>query len=203
MTNIPINAKVECTDGPCGQSTNVIVNPVSQKVTHLALHDKHLPDNPTRLVSVGKVASVTRQQIRLNCTKAEVAQLSPFIVTNFIQESASGQAYTSGAAYHSQYVLNDTAYDNVREKQIPAGELAIYSGMKMEAADGKAGKLDELVLDPESGDITHLLMREGHLWGKKDVAVPVSAYDFADGDTIYLKLDKKALETLPAVKVKR
>jgi hypothetical protein len=29
------------------------------------------------------------------------------------------------------------------------------------------------------------------------------AYDFADGDTVDLKLDKKALEALPAVKVKR
>jgi hypothetical protein len=43
MTDIPIKAKVECNDGPCGQSTNVIVNPVSHKVTHLVVHDKSLP----------------------------------------------------------------------------------------------------------------------------------------------------------------
>ena len=203
MTDIPIKAKVECTDGPCGQSTNVIVNPVSHTVTHIVVHDKSLPDNPTRLVPVGKVASVTPQQIKLNCTKAEVAQLSPFIVSNFIQESASGQAYASGEGYHSQYVINDTAYDSVQEENIPAGELALHRGMHIEASDGKVGKLDALVLDPTSGDITHLLLREGHLWGKKDVAIPISAVDFCDADSIYLKLDKAAIKALPAVPVKQ
>ena len=100
-------------------------------------------------------------------------------------------------------MLNDTAYDSVKEEQIPQGELSVYSGMHVQASDGKVGKLDELVLDPKSGDITHLQMREGHLWGKKDVAIPVSAVDFVDEDTIYLKLDKKAVMALPAVPVKR
>jgi hypothetical protein len=203
MTNIPLKAAVQCSDGDRGKSTNIIVNPVSHQVTHFALEDKKLPDNPTRLVPVKMVTGTTQKQISLSCSKAEVAKMPPFIVDRLIRQSASDQAYTSGAAYSSQYVLNDTAYDNVQEEKIPAGELAVYSGMEMEASDGKVGKLDELVLDPKSGDITHLLMREGHLWGKKDVAVPVSAYDFADGDTIYLKLDKKVLEALPAVKVKR
>ena len=129
--------------------------------------------------------------------------MSPFIVTNFIQESAPGMAYQSGTAYTSPYVINDTAYDTVQEENIPAGELALHSGMQVEANDGKLGKLDELVLDPKSGEITHLLIREGYLWGKKDVAVPVSAIDFSDGDTVYLKLDKAAVKALPTVLVKQ
>jgi len=73
----------------------------------------------------------------------------------------------------------------------------------VEATDGKLGKLDELVLDPKSGGITHLLMREGHLWGKKDIAIPLSAVDFSDGKSVYLKLDKSAVKGLPTVAVKR
>ena len=203
MTDIAIKAKVECTDGPCGKSTNVIVNPVSHKVTHFVLQDKNLPDNPTRLVPVGKVASATSQQITLNCTKADVAKMAPFLVSNFVRESAPGKAYASGVAYTSQYVIDDTAYDEVQERNIPEGELALHSGMHVEATDGKVGKLDELVLDPQSGEVTNLLLREGHLWGKKDVAIPVSAIDFADADTVYLKLDKAAVKDLPPVAVKR
>ena len=75
--------------------------------------------------------------------------------------------------------------------------------MHIEASDGKVGRLDALVLDPTSGDITHLLLREGHLWGKKDVAIPISAVDFCDADTVYLKLDKAAIKALPAVSVKQ
>ena len=203
MTDIPINAKVQCTDEACGISTNVIVNPVSHKATHLVVHDKSLPDNPTRLVPVSKVANVTTEQVTLNCTKAEVAQLSPFIVSNFIRESAPGKAYLSGEAYHSQYVIDDTAYDSVEERNIPEGELALHSGMRVKASDGKVGKLDMLVLAPDSGEISHLLLREGHLWGKKDVTVPVSDVEFCDADTVYLKLDKAAIKALPIVPVKR
>jgi len=203
MTDIAIKAKVECTDGPCGKSTYVIINPVNHKVTHFVLQDKHLPGNPTRLVPVGKVANATQQQIMLNCTKADVAKMAPFLVSNFIRESAPGKAYASGVAYTSEYVIDDTAYDEVQERNVPAGELALHSGMHLEAMDGHVGKLDALVLDPNSGEVTNLLLREGHLWGKKDVAIPVSAVDFCDADTVYLKLDKADVEALPVVPVKQ
>jgi len=203
MPDIAINAKVECTDGTCGRSTYVILNPVNHRVTHFVVQDKHLPDNPTRLVPVDNVASATREQIKLSCTKADVAQMAPFVVSNFVRESAPGQAYASGQSYTSQYVIDDTAYDEVRELKIPAGELALHSGMRVEATDGKLGKLDELVLDPQSGEVTNLLLREGHLWGKKEVAIPVSAIDFVDADTVYLRLDEASVKALPALPVKR
>ena len=202
MTDIPMKAKVVCSDGPCGQSTNVIINPVNYKVTHFALRDKSLPNNPTRLVPAGMVADVSPQQITLTCSKADVADMPPFIVTNFIPQSAPGYAYATGEAYHSQYVLNDTAYDSVNEQEIPAGEVEVHSGMHVQATDGKVGKLDALVLDHDSGSITHLLLREGHLWGKKDVAIPVSDIKYSDGESVYIKLDKAAVKGLPAVPVK-
>ena len=203
MSDIPMNAKVQCNDGACGKTTNVIVNPVSLKVTHIAIKDKKLPSNPTRLVPFGKIASVTPDQVTLTCSIKDVSGMPPFLVDTFVQESPSGLAYASGDAYTSQYVVNDTAYDNVRAQNMPKDGLALYSGMEVEASDGKEGKLDELVLDGDSGAITHIQMREGHLWGKKDVAIPVDIIDFTDGKTVYLKIDKDAVKALPAVKVKR
>jgi sporulation protein YlmC with PRC-barrel domain len=199
MTTIPLKASVQCSDSACGQATNAIINPDTHQVTHLAVQDKSLPDNPTRMVPFEKVASTAQDQITLSCTRDEVAHhMQPFIVTQYIQESGSGQAYASGEGYHSQYVVNDTAYDSVQEENIPLGELAVYAGMHVEATNGKVGKLDELVLDPKSGDITHYQMREGHLWGKKEVAIPVSDVEFIDEDTVYLKIDKNAVKALPA-----
>lgn len=203
MTHVPLNATVQCSDKPCGKSTNVVVNPVAKQVTHVVVQDKTLPANPTRLVPVSKVASTTDTEITLSCTWEEVSHMQPFKVTHFVQESGSGMAYSSGEAYTSQYTYNDTAYDSVTDSQVPVGELSVYSGMEVEATDGKIGKLDELILDPDSGEITHIQMREGHLWGKKDVAIPYADIDFTDGDTVYLNLDKKAVKALPAVKVKR
>jgi hypothetical protein len=42
-----------------------------------------------------------------------------------------------------------------------------------------------------------------HQWGKKEVALPVSAIDSVGQDTVWLKIDKKAVGALPAVPVKR
>jgi sporulation protein YlmC with PRC-barrel domain len=201
--NIPINAKVQCTDGACGRSTNVIVNPVNHSVTHVAIEDKTLPDNPTRLVPVAAVAGVDDERITLNCTRADVAKQGPFVVTDFIQQSPSGGAYSFGEGYSAQYVFDDTAYDAVQEEELPEGEIGLYGGMHVEASDGRVGKLDELVLDSKSGTITGLVMRKGHLWGSRDVTVPVGQIDFTDGETVYLKLDKSSVGALPAMKVRR
>jgi sporulation protein YlmC with PRC-barrel domain len=203
MTDIPLNANVQCSDSACGKTTNLLVNPVTHKVTHIVLEDKSLGDNPTRLVPVENVTSTTQTQITLSCTKDDVAHMKPFITTNFVQESPSGLAYTTRDGYIYPYAINDTAYAPVNERHVPLGELAVHGGMEVEASDGKVGKLDELVLDNNSGEITHIQMLEGHLWGKKDVAIPVSAIDFCDAKTVYLKIDKKAVQALPAVKVRR
>jgi sporulation protein YlmC with PRC-barrel domain len=34
--------------------------------------------------------------------------------------------------------------------------------------------VDEFVVNPKNGHITHLVMREGHLWGQKDVIIPLA-----------------------------
>ena len=201
--NVPLNAKVECTDGACGKSTNVVVNPVNHRVTHVAIEDKSLPDNPTRLVPVTSVADFTDDRIALNCTRADVAKLGPFVVTDLVQESPSGGAYSSGDGYYAEYVVDDTAYDEIEEEEIPEGGLALYSGMHVEASDGRVGRLDELVLESKSGAITGLVMRKGHLWGSRDVTVPVDQIEYVGGDTVYLKVDKSAVGALPAMNVRR
>jgi uncharacterized membrane protein len=73
---------------------------------------------------------------------------------------------------------------------------------KVEGTDGHVGEVDDLVRDPDSGEITYVVMREGHLWGKRDVTLPVSAIDRVEDDKVYLNLDKKEVELLPSIPVK-
>jgi sporulation protein YlmC with PRC-barrel domain len=65
------------------------------------------------------------------------------------------------------------------------------------------GKVDEFLVDLSDGHITHLVLREGHLWGQKDVTIPVSEIQRIEEDTVYLKLDKHSIEKLPGIPVKR
>jgi hypothetical protein len=46
-------------------------------------------------------------------------------------------------------------------------------------------------------------MREGHLWGKKDVIIPLSAMGDTHDDTVFLKLDKQQIESLPTYPLQR
>jgi sporulation protein YlmC with PRC-barrel domain len=207
MKDIPIKARVRCTDGKCGQSTYLIVNPVKKAVTHFVVKYKKLPDNPDRLVPVEKIAEISGDVIHLNCSRAELADMHPFTTKRFVQKGEPDYAASYMAGDPNAFIHPMVAYDTwtgtVPEAHIPHDELAVYRGMTVRTGEGKVGEVDELVVDPDSGEITHLLMRKGHLWGKKDVAIPITPIDVVDADEIYLNIDQQAVEALPAVPVVR
>jgi sporulation protein YlmC with PRC-barrel domain len=109
-----------------------------------------------------------------------------------------------GSYYYLPYVTPEiTVQVPVEHRQIPLGELAIRRGTRVEATDGYVGKVDEFVVNPKNSHITHVVMREGHLWGKKDVIIPISAMGETREDTVVLKLDKHQVESLPTFPVNR
>ena len=57
-----------------------------------------------------------------------------------------------------------------------------------------------LVIDSDSHHVTHVLLQEGHMWGRKEVAIPISAVTGVD-DGIRLNLTKHQVKDLPAVDV--
>ncbi|MCP4577373.1 MAG: PRC-barrel domain containing protein [Deltaproteobacteria bacterium] len=85
----------------------------------------------------------------------------------------------------------------VEREAIPAGGVAVHKGAKVFAKDERVGKVDEFLVEGKSGRITHLVLEEGHLWGKKDIAVPVKQIDDYENGDVYLKIDKKQVESLP------
>jgi hypothetical protein len=86
---------------------------------------------------------------------------------------------------------------------VPAGEVAIHPGTHVQATDGRVGIVEELIVAPAAEQVTHFVLEEGHLWGKKDVTIPLSAIDRVEGDTVYLNLDKAAIKELPTIPRKR
>jgi sporulation protein YlmC with PRC-barrel domain len=208
MTEIPVNAKVECADGPCGHSTDLIVNPVQRRITHFVVKDKTLPDSSDRLVPVEQVANISGSLIHLGCTRAELAEMPPFTTTQYLKAPIPTYIGTTMAPYadvlwEDPMVAYDTEWASVPEHHIPAHERAVHRGMAVKTGNQKVGQVDELVVDPDGEKITHLMMRTGHLWGKKDVAIPVSAIDSVVEEEVRLNIDKEAVGALPAVPVKR
>jgi uncharacterized membrane protein len=200
---IPLNAKVECSDGSCGESVAAIVNPTTEEVTYLVVNDKHFPRPVPHLVPVELVEETSSDLVRLRCTAAELAEMEEFLETQYI-ETQQSMPLTSPSAYELPYVMPaETISIPVEVERIPPGELAVRRGMTVEATDGHIGRVGELVVDPETGHITHVVLQEGHLWDKKEITLPLSAIDFAQENAVYLKLDKAAVERLPAIQIRR
>lgn len=205
---IPLNAHVECTDGVCGRSEYVLIDPVLDDVTHLVVKEDLSP-NTEYIVPVDVVSASMADTIQLRCSKADLEKMKLFVQTEFIKEKVLNYAGYQGGmygmgSYYMPYVTSEISVPvSVEHKQIPPGELAVHRNTRVEATDGYVGKVDEFVINPENGHITHLVMREGHLWGKKDVIIPVSAMGETREDTVFLKLDKHQIESLRTFPVNR
>ena len=207
---IPLNAQVECTDGVYGRSVYVLINPVVEKVTHLVVKEDSSP-NTQYVVPVDFVKETIADKIQLSCSKNELEKMDPFIKTTYIEEKLPDRnfGYPGGLyGFGSYYYMPYTAFENtvqvpVESLQIPLGELAVKRGTRVEATDGYVGKVDEFVINSKNGHVTHLVMREGHLWGKKDVIIPVSAMDKTSAEVVLLKLDRHQIESLPSFSVNR
>jgi uncharacterized membrane protein/sporulation protein YlmC with PRC-barrel domain len=205
MTEINIDAAIQCSDGPCGRCENLIVERGTARITHLVLHDETLPHKPyQRIVPVDRVAQADRETIQLDCTRDDVARMEPFIQTHYIaQTQLAYQLLPGGGVPGVHGPLEGFSYSTNDEEMIPEGALALRPDIDVQATDGRVGTIGELVVDPQTAQITHFVLRAGHSWGKKEVTLPVTAVDRVAGDVVYLKLDRQAIGQLPAIPVRR
>lgn len=87
------------------------------------------------------------------------------------------------------------SYDHV-----PVGEVEVRRGDHVYASDEPVGRVQGLVINPSDHHVTHILLDEGHLWGKKRVAIPISDVKRV-GAIIRLNLTKDEVQDLPPVDV--
>ena len=79
---------------------------------------------------------------------------------------------------------------------VPLGEADVDRGDPVHALDGEIGRVQGLLVDPDDHRVTHVLLQEGHLWGRKKVAIPASAVTGVENG-IWLSLTKKQVQDLP------
>lgn len=199
---IPLNVDVHCTDGHCGRSTHIILNPTTEQVTHLVVKSKK-GSGIERLVSVKLVANTGAEVVLLSCSKDEFAKLEPFNQPEFIYTDLPHHATDPSLTAVWPYVVPTKRIVDEKIRRIPPGELAVRRGARVRATDGFVGKVDEFIVGPVSGNITHLCLREGHPWKEKDICIPVAQIERIEEKVVYLKVDKESIASMPGVPVKR
>jgi sporulation protein YlmC with PRC-barrel domain len=203
-TSFTIGADASCTDGVCGEVSRVVVDPVARAVTHLVVEPTHWRGSG-RLVPLDLVDATTGE-IRLRCTLADFEKLDPAEETQFLPGTPGYPGYDPDQVLSMPYygigmgmgggdVPVAVTYDAV-----PLDEVEVRRGEHVHASDGRIGKVQGLVIDPDSHHVTHVLLQEGHLWGRKEVAIPISAVTGVD-DGIRLNITKQQVQDLPPVDI--
>lgn len=206
--DIPLQAQVRCTDGVSGKSMYVVIDPIDDTVTRVVIQENS-PAHIEYLVPIGMVSQSVDGTLLMHCSRAELQKMEEFVHTTFIEqkfpEYAGYAGYGTGDAYYMPYVLLErTANVPVHHLRIPKGESAVHRGARVRTSAGEdVGQADEFVIDPETRHITHLVMREGHFWGKKDVIIPLTAIEDLRNDYVSLSLDKDQIGDLPSFPVQR
>jgi sporulation protein YlmC with PRC-barrel domain len=189
------------TDGVCGEVIRVVIDPVARAVTHLVVEPKHRR-GLGRLVPLDLVDAVPGE-VRLGCTVAEFEKLDSAEETRFLSGDSSFGGYGPGEmAMWPYYGLSlGNAPQAITYDTVPLGEVAVRRGEHVHATDGDIGQVQGLVIDPRDHRVTHVLLQEGHLWGRKEVAIPVGTVTVIDDDGIRLDITKQEVEDLPPVAI--
>jgi sporulation protein YlmC with PRC-barrel domain len=196
MTEFTLGARASCPDGFCGVVSRTILDPAARTVTHLVIGPRH--GGGGRLVPLDLVEAAAGE-IRLRCTLDEFGQLDPAEETELVDAgygdvgglgmggSVSGMGTGLGLGYSTPLVV---------EHAVPLGEIEVERHESVHAVDGHIGQVEGFVVDPADQKVTHVLLKEGHLWGRRQVAIPVSAVASVDAG-IRLNITKQQVEDLP------
>jgi len=207
-----IGAEAHGSDGFAGEVKCVVIDPGPRAVTHLVVEPvlEHGPASGlARLVPLDHV-DIAGEEIRLRYTEAEFKDLSPAEQT--LAEFVPGlnvpvQLLPPGEDWRDTGgpVVDGSAIPQIREMEtVPvlptteAGQTEVEErrGDHVHATDGDIGELRALRIDARDGRVTQVLLKEGHLWGRKEVAIPIGNVSGFDTG-IQLNLTKQQVRDLP------
>ena len=212
MRELPVDAKAVCTDGEAGQITDVIVDPVGRKVTHVVVREKDMGYREF-LVPLDRITDSSRDEVRLNFPRAELPSFTEFTITHFVSASSPEaqpviaaqqmEMWTSQYGYEPIYMPYLAAPEGpvpITEARVPAGQLGFERGAAVQSSDNEyLGDVEAFVIQPDDGSITHFVLRGGPGTHSSEVTLPVSSVASAHNSQVQLTLSKAQFERLPSV----
>jgi sporulation protein YlmC with PRC-barrel domain len=211
---LELGGRVDCSDGSFGELADVVIDPTTRRVTHLIVKAQGEPW-VERLVPVELVhpGDPEHGSVRLRVTAAEVRSLPPVQEVAYLQlgdfplddpDWDVGIQEVYALPYYPAYDLQPRPLDfPVLYDRIPKGDVEIRRASRVYSAEGHhVGHVDGFLVDRDER-ITHLVLERGHLWGLRDVTIPIGAVANVETDDVTLSLTKDQVGALPEMAVPR
>jgi hypothetical protein len=225
-----IGSAVRCGDGACGRLVRVVIEPIDRVLTHLVVNPEQRGKEP-RLVPVAIAESAADhaapEEIVLHCSLAEFETFERALETHFLAGASGRWDYRqeqmltwphyrlgvgggraggvggSDARVGRAGPATDTGARTLARDRVPVYGIEVRRGDRVQAVDGRIGRVQGLIVDRVDHQVTHVLLDESHLWDQKRVAIPIGAVidlkDVTDG--VRINLTKDQVRNLPPVEL--
>jgi sporulation protein YlmC with PRC-barrel domain len=218
---LEIGNRVRCTDGAYGELADIVIDPLERRVTHLVIQPEH-DDRGRRLVPIrlAKGGDDEQREIELECTLDEAQAFESVHEAAYLRlgerpaedpdwdigiMEVLAMPYYAGQGYaglEGQYATLDSPVPMYYDR-VPKGEVEVRRASAVISADGHSlGEVDGFVVGADE-HITHFVLERGHLWGRKEVTIPIGAVARVESDVVHVALSKDEVGALDAVRVGR
>ena len=205
---LELGTSIRCADGATRELVDVVIDSSSSRVTHLVIQPaQHAEDARLVPISLASRAEDGESEISLNCGAADLERFDPvhkFEILRAGERPNEDPKWDVGvedivvAPNYAPTAFGDYAGSldsdvTISYDRVPKGEIELRHASAVYSADGHhLGSVDGVVVD--DGDrLTHLLVERGHLWWKREVALPAEAISKFENDMLTLGLTKREL----------
>ena len=211
---LDFGSSVRCADAAFGELVDVIVDPISRRVTHVVVAPHHHRER-ARLVSIERVRPAD-DGLALDHTIAEVEALESLRETAYVRTGEQiaadpdwdvGTEDVLAVPLYQELDGMGTAIDPdphvlLTYDRIPKSEVEIRRSSAVISTDGHhLGHVEGFLIG--SGDAADIVLERGHLWGRREVVIPASSVERVQNDSITLSLSKEQVAALDVRHVHR
>ncbi len=202
---LDLDSPVNCADGTFGELADVIIDPRTRRLTHLVVQppDKH---ERARLVPIGRAhLDATSNEVVFDSTVAEICEIPPLQESEYLplgQRPAENPGWDIGIEYDFELPpyqslgvnalgagmepIDDDPHVTLTYDRIPKGMVEIRRESDVISSDGKhVGHVVGFVVGDRE-QIEQLLVEHGHLWTKREIAIPARSIDRIECDEVVL-----------------
>lgn len=197
-----INSDVYCTDGQIGKLIKVAVDPHTHRVTDLIV-EKGFLQRKDRVLPLDTVDKIDGDRIYLSISSRELRNYPEYREADFTVPTPDVQAQIQH--YANEALHWATRYGAPFEPVVPKTKQHVHYGLdparpvigrgtRICNGSETIGYIDHLLVDPDSDEITHLVVRRGLLPYR--VIMPIDMVKSMDDTSVFVRASREELEKL-------